>query len=84
MRLNTFADLFVEEMHDLYRIEAQLVEVLPQITELIDSSIELRKASHTHLEQTRGHIHCIEEVFSYIDSLPKGKRYVAMEEGMAV
>lgn len=80
MKLNTFADRFIEEMHVIYSIEAQLVEVIPQMADIADSSLELRKASQNHLEQTREHIHSIEEAFSYLNGLPKGKKYVAMEE----
>src|SRR5438067_13920334 len=52
------------------------------------SSDELKEAFGKHLEQTKGHVQRLEEVFKEIDETPKGKTCKAMkgliEEGSEV
>jgi len=78
MKLMMLDDLFVEEMQDLYSAENQLVQALPKIAKAA-SSPELRRAFEDHLEQTKGHVRRIEEIFSDIEGSPKGKKCVGME-----
>jgi ferritin-like metal-binding protein YciE len=39
----------------------------------------LKQAFKEHLEQTRGHVQRIEEIFEGLDGSPKGKKCVGME-----
>jgi len=78
MKLMMLDDLFVEEMQDLYSAENQLVQALPKIAKAA-SSPELRRAFEAHLEQTKGHVRRIEEIFSNVEGSPKGKKCVGME-----
>jgi ferritin-like metal-binding protein YciE len=78
MKLMMLDDLFVEEMQDLYSAENQLVQALPKIAKAA-SSPELRRAFEDHLEQTKGHVRRIEEIFSEVEGSPKGKKCVGME-----
>jgi len=78
MKLMMLDDLFVEEMQDLYSAENQLVQALPKIAKAA-SSPELRRAFENHLEQTKGHVRRIEEIFSNVEGSPKGKKCVGME-----
>jgi ferritin-like metal-binding protein YciE len=78
MKLMMLDDLFVEEMQDLYSAENQLVQALPKIAKAASSS-ELRRAFEAHLEQTKGHVRRIEEIFSNVEGSPKGKKCVGME-----
>jgi ferritin-like metal-binding protein YciE len=71
-------DLFVEELRDLYHAEGQLVKALPKIAKAA-SSQELRQAIEEHLEQTKGHVERLEQVFEELGQRAKGKRCVAME-----
>jgi len=73
MKLMMLDDLFVEEMQDLYSAENQLVQALPKIAKAA-SSPELRRAFEAHLEQTKGHVRRIEEIFSNVEGSPKGKK----------
>ena len=78
MKIETLADLFVEEMQDLYSAETQLVQALPKMAQAA-SSPELQSAFQNHLEQTKEHVKRIEEIFSYIEGSPKGRKCAAME-----
>jgi ferritin-like metal-binding protein YciE len=78
MKIETLADLFIEEMQDLYSAEAQLVQVLPKMAKET-YSLELENAFQNHLEQTREHVRRIEDIFTSIGSLPRSKKCIAME-----
>lgn len=78
MKIETLADLFVEEMQDLYSAETQLVQALPKIAKAATKP-DLQVAFQNHLDQTKEHVRRIEEVFSYIEGSPKGKKCAAME-----
>jgi ferritin-like metal-binding protein YciE len=43
------------------------------------SSNELRAGLEKHLEQTKGHVQRLEEIFQSLDESPKGKKCVGME-----
>jgi len=87
MNLETLKELYVNELRDLYNAEGQLVKALPKMAKGA-SSDELKEAFEKHLEQTKGHVQRLEEVFEEIDETPKGKTCKAMkgliEEGSEV
>jgi len=62
MQLNSLNDVFEEQLGDLYDAEKQLVAALPKVASAA-SSDELRKAFQTHLEETRGHVERLEQIF---------------------
>ena len=87
MNLDTLKELYVNELRDLYNAEGQLVKALPKMAKAA-SSDELKEAFEKHLEQTKGHIERLEEVFGEIGEKTKGKTCQAMkgliEEGSEV
>jgi ferritin-like metal-binding protein YciE len=87
MNLDTLKELYVNELRDLYNAEGQLVKALPKMAKAA-SSDELKEAFEKHLEQTKGHIERLEEVFEEIGEKTKGKTCQAMkgliEEGSEV
>ena len=87
MKLNTLQDLYVEELRDLYNAENQLLKALPKMAKGA-SSTELKQAIEEHLEQTRGHVDRLQQIFDQMDESPKGKTCYAMkgliEEGSEV
>jgi len=87
MNLETLKELYVNELRDLYNAEGQLVKALPKMAKAA-SSDELKEAFEKHLQQTKGHVDRLEEVFEEIDETPKGKTCQAMkglvEEGSEV
>lgn len=70
--------LYVGELKDLYSAENQLVKALPKMAQAA-SSDELKQGFEDHLEQTKGHIQRLEEIFQSLAESPKGKKCVGME-----
>jgi ferritin-like metal-binding protein YciE len=78
MELKSLDDVLEEELKDLYSAEKQLVEALPDIVEAA-SSKELQDAISEHLEETRGHVKRLEEVFQAIGIQPESEHCDGME-----
>ena len=70
--------LYVDELKDLFSAENQLLKALPKMAKAA-SSDELRTGFEKHLEQTKGHVQRLEEIFESLDESPKGKKCVGME-----
>jgi ferritin-like metal-binding protein YciE len=68
----TLHEAFVDELRDLYDAEKQLTKALPKLAKHA-SSTALRRAFETHLEETRGHVDRLEEVFGSLDEKARGK-----------
>jgi Uncharacterized protein conserved in bacteria len=87
MKLNTLQKLYTDELRDLYNAENQLLKALPKMAKAA-SSEELKEAFEQHLEQTKGHVKRLEQVFAGLDEKPKGKTCRAMkgliEEGSEI
>jgi ferritin-like metal-binding protein YciE len=71
-------DLYIDELKDLYSAENQLVKALPKMAKSA-SSAELRQGFEEHLQQTRGHVQRLEQIFNSLDESPKGKKCAGME-----
>jgi ferritin-like metal-binding protein YciE len=70
--------LYIDELKDLYNAENQLVKALPKMAKAA-SSEELRTGFEEHLEQTRGHVQRLEQIFQTLGESPKGKKCKGME-----
>jgi ferritin-like metal-binding protein YciE len=62
MKLESLHDLYLSELKDLYSAEDQILKALPKMIDEVESS-ELRTALENHLEETRGHVSRLEQVF---------------------
>ncbi|PZN54440.1 MAG: hypothetical protein DIU65_07455 [Proteobacteria bacterium] len=60
--IKTLDDLFVHTLRDIYYAEKQIEEALPKMIEKATAP-ELKAGFQMHLEQTRGQIERIEQVF---------------------
>ncbi|HEX7450173.1 MAG TPA: ferritin-like domain-containing protein [Pirellulales bacterium] len=78
MALESLADLFVDELKDLYSAEKQLVKALPKMAKAA-SSAKLRKGFEDHLRQTEGHVERLENIFEQLGVKPRGPKCEAME-----
>lgn len=78
MALESLADLFVDELKDLYSAEKQLVKALPKMAKAA-SSAKLRKGFEDHLRQTEGHVERLEDIFEQMGVKPRGPKCEAME-----
>jgi ferritin-like metal-binding protein YciE len=70
--------LYVDQLKDLFSAENQLLKALPKMAKAA-SSDELRTGFEKHLEQTKGHVQRLEEIFESLDESPKGKKCSGME-----
>jgi ferritin-like metal-binding protein YciE len=69
--IKTLDDLFVHQLQDIYYAEQQIVKALPEMIEKATSS-ELKDGFRKHLEQTKGHVKRVEEVFKMHGHEPEG------------
>jgi ferritin-like metal-binding protein YciE len=71
-------ELYIDELKDLYSAENQLLKALPKMAKTA-SSQELQDGFKEHLEQTRGHVDRLEQIFKSLDASPRGKKCMGME-----
>ena len=80
----TLHDAFLDELRDTYDAEKQIIKALPKMAKAA-SSPELRSAFEMHLQETRGQVARLEEVFGALGEKPRGKHCDGMagiiEEG---
>ena len=78
MSIESLADLYVEELKDLYSAENQILKALPK---MIDAAThpELKKAFSGHLAQTKIHVERLETICEDLGVSPKGKKCKGME-----
>ena len=74
----TLHDAFIDELRDAYDAEKQLTKALPKMAKAA-SSPELRAAFQAHLEETRGQVARLEEVFATLDEKVRGKHCDGIE-----
>jgi len=78
MAVKSLNDLLLNELRDIYHAEKQLVKALPKMAKKAKSD-QLRQAFEMHLEQTKGQVERLEQVFDKLDAPTRGKRCEAME-----
>jgi ferritin-like metal-binding protein YciE len=78
MTVKTLNDLFHETVKDIYYAEKKLVKTLPKMIKLATSP-DLKDAIESHLEETKGHVTRLEEVFNIMGKKPVAKKCEAME-----
>ena len=71
-------ELYIDELKDLYNAENQLLKALPKMAKAA-SSDELRQGFEEHLEQTKGQVQRLEQIFQKLGESPKGKKCKGME-----
>jgi ferritin-like metal-binding protein YciE len=71
-------DLYIDELKDIYSAETQLVKALPKMAKAAASE-ELRSGFEEHLEQTKGHVARLEQIFQALEEKPTGKKCMGME-----
>ena len=78
MAVKSVNDLLLGELRDIYHAEKQLVRALPKMAKKAKSD-ELRQAFEQHLEETKGQVERLDQVFQQLDARSSGKRCEAME-----
>src|SRR6187401_1815703 len=83
----TLHDAFIDELRDAYDAEKQLTKALPKMAKAA-SSPKLRSAFEEHLEETRGQVERLEQIFESLDEKVRGKHCEGIagiiEEGKGV
>jgi ferritin-like metal-binding protein YciE len=83
----TLHDAFIDELRDTYDAEKQLTKALPKLAKAATST-DLRDAFEAHLEETRGQIERLEQVFEALGEKARGKHCEGIagiiEEGKAI
>jgi|LakMenEpi03Aug12_release.lakeMendotaPanAssembly.Ray.scaffolds.fasta_scaffold22992_2 ferritin-like metal-binding protein YciE len=69
MKYQTFNDLFIDELKDIYSCEHQIVESLPKLIKLA-SLPELKEALTKHLKETENQVVRIEKIFTILGIEP--------------
>jgi ferritin-like metal-binding protein YciE len=77
-KITTLHELYLNQLRDLYSAETQLTKALPEMAEAANDPT-LKQGFQLHLEQTKGHVQRLEEIFSDLDEKPTGKTCQAME-----
>jgi ferritin-like metal-binding protein YciE len=78
MSKNSLQELYIEELKDLFSAENQLTKALPKMAKAA-SSDELRQGFEEHLEQTKGHVDRLQQIFEMLGEKGTGKKCLGME-----
>ena len=78
MTIKTTRELLIDELRDIYHAEKQLVKALPKMAKA-SKAPKLRQAFESHLEETKGQVERLDQVFEKLDTRSSGKRCEAME-----
>lgn len=77
MAQNGLRKLYIDELKDLYDAENRLVKALPKMAKASNSE-QLRAGFEEHLEQTKGHVDRLKEIFDNLGEKPRGKKCQGM------
>jgi ferritin-like metal-binding protein YciE len=78
MQLQDLQDLYINELRDIYNAEKQLVKALPKMAKKANDE-ELKDAFSEHLEQTKGHVERLDQIFDKLGKRAGGKTCKAMQ-----
>jgi ferritin-like metal-binding protein YciE len=71
-------DVLLDELRDMYSAENQLVKALPKLAKGANNA-KLKQLFTTHLEETKGQVERLKEVFGHLDEKPTGEHCDGME-----
>jgi ferritin-like metal-binding protein YciE len=71
-------DVLIDELRDMYSAENQLIKALPKLASgALD--LKLKQLFTAHLEETKGQVSRLKDVFSQLDEKPTGEHCNGME-----
>jgi ferritin-like metal-binding protein YciE len=71
-------DVLLDELRDLYSAENQLVKALPKLAKGAKDA-KLKTLFTEHLEETKGHVERLKQIFEMLEEKPTGKHCNGME-----
>ncbi|MEO6057089.1 MAG: ferritin-like domain-containing protein [Gemmatimonadales bacterium] len=78
MEMESLADLYVDELKDLWSAEKQILKALPTMIKAA-SATPLKQGFRKHETQTREHVRRLERIVKSLGVSPRGKKCVGME-----
>lgn len=78
MALKSLEDLFLHTLKDIYFAEKTITKELPTMAKKAKSA-ELTKAFESHLEETKEHVHRLEQAFDTLGKKAEGEECPAIE-----
>jgi ferritin-like metal-binding protein YciE len=76
--LNSFEDLFINQIEDLYDAEKRITKALPKMIDAASAS-SLKQALQQHLTETEAQVTRLERVFSGLNRTPERETCEAMK-----
>jgi ferritin-like metal-binding protein YciE len=76
--MKTLQDAFEHTLHDMYYAENAITKALPKVIAAV-SNAPLKAALQHHLDETKGQIKTLDQVFRSISKAPKGEKCEAIE-----
>ncbi|TVQ30959.1 MAG: ferritin-like domain-containing protein [Phycisphaeraceae bacterium] len=80
MKINTLADLYLEQIRDMHSCERQIIKAMPKMVKAA-SHPELKKAFEHHLEQTKVHQERLDHILGLLDKTA-GRKVCAAAAGL--
>jgi ferritin-like metal-binding protein YciE len=71
-------DVLLDELRDMYSAENQLVKALPKLAKGAKNA-KLKELFTAHLEETKGQVERLKEVFEHLEEKPTGEHCDGME-----
>ncbi|MBB5343799.1 YciE/YciF ferroxidase family protein [Tunturibacter empetritectus] len=71
-------DVLLDELRDMYSAENQLVKALPKLAKGAKNA-KLKELFAAHLEETKGQVERLKEVFGHLEAKPTGEHCNGME-----
>jgi ferritin-like metal-binding protein YciE len=81
MKLESLHELFVDELQDLYSAENMIIKALPKMADKA-SSPELKNALQEHLQETRGQVRRLDQIFDQIPDVDRDDKKCKGIEGI--
>jgi len=78
MSVENMDELLLDELKDIYSAEKQITKALPKMAKGAESE-ELRQAFQSHLEETKGHVERLDQIFQTLGKSPRGKTCKGMQ-----
>jgi ferritin-like metal-binding protein YciE len=78
MSVQTIDELFLDELKDLYSAEKQITKALPKMAKAAATQ-DLKQAFESHLEETKGHVQRLEQMFDKLGKKGTGKTCEGMK-----
>ena len=78
MSLGSMQELLLDELKDLYSAEKQITKALPKLAKGTTSPA-LKQAFESHLEETKGHVQRLEQIFEILGKPARAKTCHGMQ-----